>query len=535
MTRQLLNTFWRMAGFTAIILLVSSAPVLGGTVIPSGKDVDGTRTKFNNDEGYLSFHFVYEPFGEERTGWTDIRHPAYFDGGAANPFTIKTTDTKLGYDRSDHMVMVNNVIVEDQNGVKPAATKDTIARDFDYANQIYAQLGVCVLNEGIKQAKYNNVTYPVSYGAEDANIRAANRSANALTINTYYIKDFNDGAFGLTRSPEDFSTPATLLADGSRADTAAHEQGHFHLDHYRFNNPTAEAWHSPNDTDLMATGSIRKIPNANIKKNDSPKYVNTAPSHPGRTVGNIGGVDRFDANAGPAGGPYNIPQIDAIYAAASDGKRYIQCDDNGLTHGDIADFDWVEDNIAIEQTSKSITSMYPDNHPGADWLVWEIGTIAHSLHDPDHNHGDWGELDLPGYDDDTFRMIDVISQICRYTDMDVDPTSKNWSPRESALDYYIPEFSFDQKTWEEGTLIKVFKDGWTLKSEADDFVARFKSPIKAKYVRIKACALGGIFDGNVQIDAIIAAVPEPSSAVLLLMGLSCVWAVRRRSCKTLGP
>jgi hypothetical protein len=74
-------------------------------------------------------------------------------------------------------------------------------------------------------------------------------------------------------------------------------------------------------------------------------------------------------------------------------------------------------------------------------------------------------------------------------------------------------------------LVNVFIDGWTKASTAEDYLARWASPISdATMVRIQAQPLGNDFDGNAQIDAVIASdqkvapVPEPTTLALMAVG-----------------
>jgi hypothetical protein len=459
-------------------------------------------------EGYLSFRHSGPTFnGEERTGWTDIRHPAYF-GGAGGPQILTIDPNGIGYDRSDFHVDVRNIIVKDANGVE---ANPNIERDYNFANQIYAQLGISVLNAGNVSASYNNVTFPINGTPSPAdppnppniavdNILAVNRAA-PVTINNYYVHNFTN-ALAFTVSPEDTIGPpnqrpnhGVLVGDVNiNNDTFAHELGHFLLDEYRF---VGGDVHSPNKNDLMAINGFRNLPN------NTPKGLgNDAPQQPGQPVGNIGGRDRFEASVNKTG--LTTKQIHGIYNSAKDGNSYVQRQDNGFTHGDRADFDWVEDNIPLELAGAGPGGdNLADNHDGVDFMIWEIGNIAASSHpNPDHDHGDWSELKLGRFNGNTFQIVDVISQIARYADMDVG-ASGNWSPRESALDYII-EFSSDSINWVRGTLNSVFEDGWTLASKAEDYVARWFSDVQAKFVRIAAQPLGGNHDGNTQIDAIIA-------------------------------
>jgi hypothetical protein len=480
--------------------------VITPLIAPNLAEGANLRTPMIN-EGYLSFRHSGPTFnGEERTGWTDIRHPAYFKG-TGEPQILTTDPNGIGYDRSDFHVDVRNIIVKDANGVE---ADPKIERDYNFANQIYAQLGISVLNAGNTSATYPTVTYPLDSLPSPSDppttplneideILSANRSA-PVTINNYYVRDLV-GALAFTVSPEDTIAPNKRPKDGIligdvdiNNDTFAHELGHFLLDKYRFAGGNV---HSPNNNDLMAINGFRNLPN------NAPKGLgNDAPKQPGQPVGNIGGRDRFEASVNKAG--LTTKQIHGIFDKASDGNFYVQRQDNGFTHGDRADFDWVEDNIPLELAGAGPGGdNLADNHDGVDFMIWEIGNIAASSHpNPDHNHGDWSELKLGRFNGNTFQIVDVISQIARYADMDVD-ASGQWSPKESALDYII-EFSSDSINWVRGTLNSVFEDGWTLASKAEDYVARWFTDIAAKFVRIAAQPLGGNHDGNTQIDALIA-------------------------------
>src|SRR5262249_30170759 len=103
-----------------------------------------------------------------------------------------------------------------------------------------------------------------------------------------------------------------------------------------------------------------------------------------------------------------------------------------------------------------------------------------------------------------------------------DPASLNWSARESALDYIL-QFSADGVNWVNGIPVNVFDQGWTAASQAEDFLARWDSPVDARFLRIQADTLVSEDDRNTQIDAIIVAqtlvgtIAEPP-AILLLCG-----------------
>jgi hypothetical protein len=210
-------------------------------------------------------------------------------------------------------------------------------------------------------------------------------------------------------------------------------------------------------------------------------------------------------------------QIDAIYGPQSDGTSYVQRSDHGATFGDRADFNFVEDNIPLEQAAaKPGSNGLMVNHPGFDFMVWQINPAAVP---PPLNEAALGhvtpsphDLNLPGYNAASFRTVDVVSLIARYADMDVGPATGKWSPRQSALDYLL-QFSADGTNWVGGTPVAVFDQGWTDQSQAEDFLARWESPVDAKFVRIQADTQVGQNDRNTQIDAVIAAPAGPLDAV----------------------
>ena len=513
------SPFGRYLKLIACLLVCGSGPAFA---VPINLDKPGVRSKLGLDEGYLSFHFVAQPFGEERTGWTDIRHPAN-DG---TNFT-NLTDTKLGYDRSDFSVQVHNKITTvDAAGGGKATADPNIPRDYNFANQIWAQAGISVLSTGKQSVDFSTgnaagntvVDAPVTF-ADLATIEAENRKA-APIVNNWYAPSGVDNTGGVLRGVTNLpgsapATSGTMIFDNAANDTFAHELGHYLLDQHKFTNP-GDTFHSPSDDDLMAAGSQpRLLPDETVKEPGDPtaeKGNGGAPRQPGQHVGSIGTVDHLNETVKLNGAGAALSQTKAVHESAS-----VSHTDNGLTYGDRADFDWVEDNKSLEAAGGKA-----DNHPGSDFMIWEIGTIASSAH-INHDHDDWGELALGAFVGDEFRVVDVISQISRYADMDVDSTGQ-WSRRESALDYVL-DFSADAVNWVAGEVVKVFVDGWTTKSDADDYVARWRSSIDAKYVRIAAAPLGGTHDGNAQIDAIIAGrVPEPSSLTLFGLGL-CFYGV----------
>ena len=527
--------------FTALIGVVLATGEPGEAAnIPINLDLNILRPPLPN-EGYL--HFIEG--GEDLTGWIDIRNPAFYDGtdGRSTTLTNTTNPRGIGYDRSDFQVRIQNVIATDRNGVTAGANQASIERDFNFASQIYRQLGISTLSTGNVDARYANVTFPVDINtfAEVNKLWAANRPGGN-TVPNYYVRDFTPAASGVGAGPNfpGGNQNGTAIADAHNPDSLAHEVGHFLLDNSRFNFPengNTDQFHSPVVTDLMRTGAPgRTIPNNNVKQGAivSGQFdrLNGAPSQPGQKVGNIGGLDQFSAPVGPMGGPFTTAQIDAIYSSPS-----VLRADHGTTFGDRADFNLVEDNIPLEEAAARVGSnQRMVNHPGFDFMVWQInqGAVPGPLDEAALGHQTpAADLNLPGFNGPFFRTADVVSLIARYADMDVDPTSLNWSARESALDYIL-QFSADGMNWVNGIPVNVFDLGWTAASQAEDFLARWNSPVDARFLRIQADTLVSEDDRNTQIDAIIVSqtlvgtIDEPPSVVLLLFGSILVFALARR-------
>lgn len=505
-----------------VILAALNLHTRGGN-IPTGLDVNSLRTSFGAGEGYLRFH-QDSTQAEERNGWTDIRHPAYFNG-VGGP-TITTTDNRIGYDRSSNQVTVQNVIVTDST---PVIAAPAIASDYNFANAAYAQIGISVIAARHTSATYNTVTDPINGTGEDATILAGNRMASPI-INNYYIQTFDGtvGAVGVAYRPEAFSpntgtiieNPNGVNGGSARVDTFAHEVGHMLIDDHRFSSSGGpNQGHSGAATDLMSPGGTRTVPTTTPKsaQNDAPKQV-------GNANGNLGGRSLFNENisttAGFNGGagPFNVGQPTAIYNPETNSNTYVQRT-HDLNAADRADFQWSEDNKFLEQIGG-----LADQHAGADLMRWVVG--ASLAPDPTgKDFGTWGTLNLPSFTGPYFRYVDVVSNIARYADMDVGDDNE-WSERESALDYYL-EFSADGTNWLNGTPIQVFTQGWTAGSDAENFIARWLSPVNAVSVRIGALSTFGA-DGNTQIDALIAFVPEPSGGLLAILAAVVLAGCRKR-------
>jgi hypothetical protein len=92
--------------------------------------------------------------------------------------------------------------------------------------------------------------------------------------------------------------------------------------------------------------------------------------------------------------------------------------------------------------------------------------------------------------------------------MDAHSQSQRWDARAAALDYRIAFYNGVTETWTDPvnaeSAYHVYSEGWTTKSSAENYVARFQVPNGATHVAISAHN-DPLHDGNVQIDGIIAA------------------------------
>jgi hypothetical protein len=506
-------------------LLIAIKPV-EALPISTSFDVNTLRTSIFSDEGYLSYH-LFSPFGEERTGWTDVRHPS----------KAGSEDKKKGYDRSDHFLNVRTSKLLDQNGI--LAPDDRIT-DFDFANKAFAQAGLGVIESSHRPKVVSEApgqpgyfTFPLSSQPFNTNeersiMETFNLGVSAVDV--YYAESLDSNALGETwypsYDPSGANNEGIFMSNVGRGfpDTFAHELFHFVADGEAVHQPVPnDKAHSKDPTNLIAQGT-----NVWPQWDPGMKKDTFGPNKPPWDIANSLDVVGRPISTNPNGSPkvggidqIEINQIQRIFEPVATNKAspYITTVDNGFTYGDRADFDWVEDNRFLEPIPGA------DNHVAVDWMVWGIGPTLSSSH-TGHDHGSWGELNLPSFTGSSFRVVDVVSQIARYADMDVD-TAGNWSRRESALDYYL-QFSFDGTSWVDGTVNKVFIPGWTNASSADDYVARWISPIEARFGRVSGSLVLG-HDGNVQIDAIIAsAVPEPSTFLLIGSGLAGIIGFGRK-------
>ncbi len=250
-------------------------------------------------------------------------------------------------------------------------------------------------------------------------------------------------------------------------------------------------------------GTQRQIPSDPDAKKDAE--INSAHPAYGDSRGLIGGYGlqkdfvylNIDGNPAQGSEEPDVNQIQAVHNSS-----FIPPQTGNVSYGNYADFHWVEDNKVLEGYQ------YADYRPGEDGLRFRIP--AGNLERPTGtgaNVGDWmtdtSRLPDGAFVGTTFHVIDIISNVARYTDMDT--TVGEWSQQQSAGDYDI-YYSADNQTYTrlQGSSEEEFFEGWTNRSKADDFVRRFLLPEGTKFIEIRPHP-GGNHDGNTQIDAIIAA------------------------------
>ena len=212
------------------------------------------------------------------------------------------------------------------------------------------------------------------------------------------------------------------------------------------------------------------------------------------------------------------------------GVDVIEVGDSDTTAGDRADFDWVQENRAIETGSPP-----GGNHPGSVGAMgWTVGSPDLSPHiDPAtgaaHQHSD-EEVPagpLPHLDNDAwtrpfFSMIDVFSIISSGEDTDV-------TRRDAALDYVVAFGNSVTGASSVGVPVIVWTQGWTTATTIDDYVARWIPAIPGQYDLVAIEPAGGVgHDGVTEIDAIKAVVPIPAAAWLFGSGLIGIVGMARR-------
>lgn len=500
-------------------------------------------------EGYL----VYGPdpgadggarFGDEWTGWLDVRHPSL-----AGP-----VNTVFGYGRSDRFLQVQTSILTDSTGARARSDRVT---DFTVANEVYmAQAGLSVLETRSQElVSVNNdparrFSFPLSFAVEEVAImQNLNLNRAAPLIDVYYANALDTGNLAETWSPSFPTPPANPAAfpdgifmanfnrinlgggrsiQGPVSTVLAHELYHFVGDGDPIHRPAAapDNAHSADPRNLIATGSNNFFPGAtrNQLAAGSPPWdipsgtevigprLATADGTPGGAP-RVGGVGQITSDQVVQ--MFADPQVTPYFPAGHRG-------DNDRA-GNRVDWDFVVDqpNFLQDNDASATTpdirfgleglGSGADNHRGVDSLFWSIPTAptAGPVHTPPtadnlgHDHRGLSVFNaLNDFAGQSFWSVDVFSLDVQFADNDATETFR--STRQSILDYDL-WFVGANDAIVPGQLEVVFIEGWAAAQHADDYVARWISPIPATGLLIRAHPFGSEgHDGSVHIDAIIA-------------------------------
>lgn len=537
--------------FSLVIPLLAPA-VAHATHVSEALDIAGKRTPMPN-EGYLLYEVnpIVGRAGEEYSGWIDIQHPS---SAGANDLT-------LGYDRSDHFVTVNTTILDDGTAVAPNPATPSRANDFDFANRAWMQGGLSVIEsfQGTFQSGTavgappqplnfnmplaNTTPNPSVYN--DGPVRAALNSPVG-TIDTYYTTTNDANPNVSLRGYAYYSSvnnPAVFVAtqgkDAAAPDTFAHELGHFLLNGPSVDNPiVGNTGHSGTVTNLMASGSIRYRPGL-AKDGLGAAGSNNPPWNIANSIQVVGLPSSTNMDGSPKVGGVNQltggggaqSQIERVFDNVNNTSttQYITHTDN-FAAGDYVDWDFVADHGQLE----GVTGNFGDNHSGGrDRLYFRPRKVDETvvLVSPQAGKNKTGLeafAATPDFPDEPFRTADIFSLATRYADLDVDDQG-NSTIRAKSLDYTVV-FRDAGGTEYPGTPVAVFEDGWTDSTSADNYLARWLSPVPAVEIFIQGINTADE-DFNAQIDAVIVssiAIPEPSSLILLSIGTAVIALAARR-------
>lgn len=549
-----------------LVLGCAAASVCMGSIahaqyVPIALDVSGIRFKMPY-EGYLQ----YQPnplvgrFGDEYTGWIDVRHPARASTTAADE------DTNFGFDMSDHILNLRTTRLIDSTG---AAATPNPKRDFDFANQAWAQAGLSMIQtahrtytsgDAVPGGNPVNFTFPADFnpvatspfgsggnagtiGRELTNGNTAKAfdvyysTTNSPNVNTS-LRGYAYNSGQETANFKPFAVIGTSGKDAAVADTFGHEVGHFLLNGPSVDNPSGgDPGHSATNTNLMAGGSIRWYPG--LPQNGLNNPPGGPPSAIPESLVVVGPSIALNADNTPKVGGIN--QLTAGNGAQSQVKRVFDSTNNSTTTrwyttsvnagaGNRVDFDFNADAGRRDGNINPTDVLNLDGVPGADnfpgatgeRLYWGLptGPLAPSAAGDKKKTG----LGVFGPADDFggqfFKYADIFSLTVRYSDWDSD-TTPDLSTRESALDYEV-RFRNAAGLESPGVPVVVFQDGWSVSTQVEDYLARW-TPQDPNFqaVGLFILALDGQFSGArydavTQIDAVIVSqvLPEPCGAIL---------------------
>jgi hypothetical protein len=569
-----------LGGLAVLLGVCFSSSLALGQYVPTYIDVN-SLWRPEQSSGYLEYQQnpIVGRFGDEYTGWIDVRNPAR-QMGAPN-------DTTYGFDMSDHSINVRTTTLTDSTG---AAAAPNQVRDFDYANRVYvAQAGLSLIQSA--QRAYTsggavaggnpvNFTFPATPNSPNFDLDVGNKNNNltggpaSKTVDIYYTTTNNNTAGSSLRgymyfsgvntngptlpNPGDFrpfGVVGTTGKDTAVADTFAHELGHFLLNGPSVDNPAAgDTAHSATNTNLMASGNIRWFPgqaagNISTGPNVPPSAITQSINVVGRTAALnadgtpiVGGIDQLTA------GTTATSQVARIFDSVNNAptNNYLNLNRNAGAANRV-DFDFAADvgKSNGDKTALDVNNLDgvpgADNFPGAggERLYFGIKPTGTTVAPSDQTGKDKTGLgnfatqfpSVTDYTSNTFKFVDVFSLATRYADSDVN--NKAVSPRDEALDYKV-RFRDAGGNESLGLPTLVFDPGWSAATSVDDFVTRWVPtdpnfvPVGLFVDSLEGTYGNSVYDLNTQIDAVIVGVPEPATILPLLVFTTAPLLTRRR-------
>lgn len=474
------------AGKLSTYIAAMSAIASCGMALGAPEEILGLRLDMPG-QGYLQYKVNpsagVNRFGEELTGWIDVRHPLQ-DG---------TTNVFEPYDRSNHYINEHSILVSDSTG---AAAAPDMLRDWDRSSKIYAQAGISTPRISSGSAALG-VTWANFDATQRLNLANAGtgRAADATTLNMYYAKNFGGNTSnGLSIQPLQTNgtsvlNPYSYVRDGSADSTQPHEAGHQLLN---------------------GNALFNEVPGSETESSDTKNWMHEF------------GVSYSYQEIGRNNGRIENVQKTRLYAnGGANNPGFVQRRLNLENYGDRVDWNFVQDDRTLETVGGTA-----DDHPGTlESLYFAPGTTSSPSETGHVKTGLPGFSNTPDYVG-TFRYADVFSMTTRYLDFDRFDANSDFSLQNGALDYEV--FFVDAlNNIVPGTLTTIFDFGWTTSTVADNYLARWSSPVDAVGMYVFSKSITGTFDGNAQIDAVIVSnVPEPSLLALSLTG--ALLLLRRR-------